>query len=147
MLVGAGCLLLVGVGGHERRVEVEGDAAGCAGKLPDTSTRFCPRPPDRLQARRVEGGERPPGGRIRGDAAEQGRLGAQRAQVGQTVTAVGEHDREVAQRPARVVARAALTHVPDRLRDRPGQTDPVGEPDEQCGACPRGQAVGIRHDL
>jgi hypothetical protein len=48
-------------------------------------------------------------GGVGGDRPEQHLLVADRAQVGQAVTAVGEHHRQVADDPARVVAATSLT--------------------------------------
>jgi len=103
VLVVAGRLLLVGVRGHQRRVEVEDHPLGRPRQLPDVRPRPRTRAPHRRQALRVERRKHPPGGGIGGNIAEQGRLVAQRTQVGQTVAAVGEHHRQVTQRPAGIV--------------------------------------------
>jgi len=76
---------------------------------------------------------------MRGDLAEQARLVAERAQVRQTVAAVGEHDRQVAQGAAGIVARAPLAHVANSLRQRLRQPDPVGEAAQQRRAGARGK--------
>jgi len=94
-LVRPGRALLVGVSGDQGGVEVEDHALGCACQLPHPSAGAGARRPDRLQTPLVEHGEYPPSGRIRGNLAEQARLVAQRAQVGQAVAAVGEHYREL----------------------------------------------------
>jgi hypothetical protein len=72
-----------------------------------------------------------PGGRVGGDRAEQSGLVAQRAQVAQRVAPVGEHHRQIAHDPTRVVARAALAQAGERARERTGEAEPVGALGEQ----------------
>ena len=84
---------------------------------------------------------------MRGDLAEQGRLVAERAQVAEAVAAVGEHDREVAEGAAGIVARAPLAQVANGPRQRLRQADPVGQAAQQRRAGAGGKRVGVGQHL
>ena len=86
------------------------------------------------QRRSVQIGQQPPRGGVGGHRAEQVCLVAQHRQVGDRLSAVGEHDREVHRDPARVVAGLADPQRGERLAERAGQPGGIGEVGQQPGA-------------
>ena len=133
-------LLLLGVCGEQGGVEVQGHIAvlgdGAEPRCPCPDTRRRPRLADGAQALIVDGLDHPPGGRARGDTAEQVGLVPQRRHVRQAVPAVGEHDRQVDEHPPRVMA--AATPTDRRHRDRQGIAQPRG-----VGHLGHEQAAGV----
>jgi hypothetical protein len=86
--------------------------------------------------------EHSPGGRGRGDRAEQLRLVAQHRQVRQAVAAVGQHHRQVPQhRPVRMPLAAAVRLLPAK---RGGQPEAVGQLAQQrrAGVADHAGSVG-----
>ena len=105
------------------------------------------REPDRLQPRLVEGSERAPGGGIGGDISEERLLVAQRAQVGEAVAAVGEHERQVAHHPAGIVTRTPLAQALERIRKASRQPDAISDSGDKRSTRTRRQTIGVRNDL
>lgn len=60
---------------------------------------------------------------------------------------VGEHHRQVAHHPARIVTTAPLTHRRQPLRERPRQPQPVGHLSQQRSARVTDQTVCVRPDI
>jgi hypothetical protein len=70
--------------------------------------------------------DHPKRGSVRGHGAEQRLLVADRTQVGQAVTAVGEHHRQIPDNATGIVLALALTDPAQRVRQCPRQPEPVG---------------------
>jgi hypothetical protein len=92
-------------------VDVEDEARGWAGEFPHPAAGACAGFAHASQVILVEGGHETPGGRVRSHGAEEHLLVAQDAEVTQGITAVGEHDPEIAQDPSGLVPPAALPKV------------------------------------
>ena len=67
-----------------------------------------------------------------------------RVDIGHTIAAVSEHHRHIPQHPARIMRRAALTRPSQRLRQRGGQPNPIGQLDQQRRAGVRHQPLTVR---
>jgi hypothetical protein len=70
---------------------------------------------------------------VRGDLAERRVLIAHRAQIGQTIPAVGQHHNEVADDAARIVPAPPLAHLRQAARYRRRQPQPIGRGPGQLG--------------
>jgi hypothetical protein len=122
------------VGVHQRAVDVDQQQpVGVRAGLPGTPAGLGTRRPQPGQAQLVGGDllHHPPGGRGRGDRAEQLRLVAQHRQVAQAVPTIGQHHRQVPQHPARVMAVPPGLAAAGPPRKRGGQLEPVGQFDQQ----------------
>ena len=97
---------------------------------PDAAPRPSARSPNRPEPAVVESGDETPGSCIRGDLTEEGRPVSQGSEVSEAVAAVGE----IAHEPTRIVARAPLAHIRQRLAEGGGQPDAIGETDDERGA-------------
>ena len=108
----AGRSLLLGMGADEGRVEVDRHPLGRDAEAPGVLAGLLAGVAERLEELGLAGDplDHPIGRRIRGDLAEERRLVAHRAEVCERIAAVGEHHRQVADDPARVVAARALAH-------------------------------------
>jgi hypothetical protein len=136
VLVVPGCLLLLGVRGDQRRVDIDRQGFRCPVQIPEPRPCAGVRRAHRVQRarRRRDPVDHPERGRVRRDLTEQGVLIADRAQVRDTLTTVGEHHREIAEHPARIMATTPLlarcqprrqrTCQPDLVRDLPEQRSP-----------------------
>jgi len=141
--------LLLGVRRDERRVEVDHDLLRAATRLPRPLADGGARRAQRLGQLGLGGDplDHSEGRRAGGDRAEQRRLVAQRAQVGQAVAAVREHHRKVAHHPAGVVSRTALAHPGETARKRAREPAAVGQLREQSAPRVRHQTVSVRADF
>jgi hypothetical protein len=135
-LVGAGRALLVGVRLDKGGVQVDPQRP-CRGRAKRPGTLADPgqRRPQPGDPTRVSGqflGQDAPGGRGRGDLAEQRRLVPECGQVADTVATVGEHHHQVAQHLAAVIR--ASTHAEVGAAAKlTGQSQPVGQlPKQRC---------------
>ena len=81
---------------------------------------------------------------VRRDRAEQFGLTAQHRQVGDRLTAVGEHHRHIHRDPARIMPRSPLPQRRQRLRHRRGQAGRVGQIGQQPSAGVADHATPIR---
>ena len=136
MLVVPGRLLLLRMRGDQRRVHVDRQPLRRTNKLPEPRPRPRVRIPDSVQQPRRGGDpvDRPERGRVRRHRSEQRVLITGRAQVRQALAAIGEHHREIADHPARVMTATPLleprqthrerTREPDLVRDLPEQRGP-----------------------
>lgn len=102
-LPGRGRVLLLGVGGNQHSVEVDGHrpirvGRRLAGQPPDPLTGLSPRGTDRLQGLLPgdgEGVDKAGDRRVGGDGPEHGRLGPQHGDVRETVSARRDRQRDV----------------------------------------------------
>jgi len=127
-LIGAGRAVFVGVRGDQRRVDVDDQRPGGPGAQRERPlARRCPGRPERVeQAVLADPVDDPPRGGVGGDRSEQRALVAQGAQVAQRVAAVGQHDRQIAHHPARVMPAAAPAQRGQPGRQRPREPQPIG---------------------
>jgi hypothetical protein len=134
--------LLVAVRGHQGGVHINderivgrGVVVGgvLAGQRPYPGPSGSPGGVDRRQGTLGVAGQhihRPRDRRVRGDVAEQARLGAQHRHVGQAVPSEGEADRQIAHDLARMMCRQRLVPRLQRLCQQPvqpGSTDRLGQ--------------------
>ena len=135
VLVVTGRLLLVGVGSHQRRVEVEDHPLGRPRQLPDPRPRCRARAPDRREPPRVEGRNRPPGSRIGGEPRRTASAG-RAAHAGRQ----GSHHRRRASPPGHAAsdrdrgASGAYAHHPSPPRAT--ASDPPDQRRQQAAPCP-----------
>ena len=111
------------MGGDQRGVQVNRQPVRRADQFPHPGPRVGVRRAQRIEQTRrgrdpVDHPER--GGRRR-RRPEQNGLIANRSQIGQTVTAVGEHHRQIPNHPTAVMAAGPQPRLPDRDRQRPRQ--------------------------
>ena len=112
---------LLGMRVDERRVDIDHDPLGANTEAPRALPRGRTRGAQRVKQRRLAGDrvDQPKRRRVRRDRPEQRLLIPHRAQVRQTVAAVGEHHREIPNHPARDHdARDAHARPPTRPRAR-----------------------------
>ena len=123
--------------------DLVGRGAGCPG------LRSCGGPGrgDVAQAVAVDRVQHPPHRRVRPDGAEQFRLLTQRSDVGQTITAVGEHHRQMRQHDTRIMRRAAPPSVRHRRRQTRGEPDPVGQFGQQQRPGMRAHTLAVASHL
>jgi hypothetical protein len=139
------------VGVQQRAVHVDQQQVGVrpGTDLPGLRASLGPCRPQPGQAKLVTCDlfDHPPGGRGGGDRAEQLRLVAQHRQVAQGIAAVGQHDRQVPQHRARVVAvpRRVATACPPRQGG--GQPEPVGQLDQERRAGVADHPVAVAGDF
>ena len=133
----------------QRGVDVDDDPLGRSAGGPRVLARPRASGAQRLKQRRVAGDRIDDAKRrgVRGDLPEQRLLVAHRAQVGQAVAAVGQHDRQIAHHAAGIVPAAALAHRGQAVRERPRQPQPVGRLGQQSRARVRHQALSVRRDF
>ena len=133
----------------ERRVDIDHDPRGAHTQSPRALACTGARRAQRVKQRGLTGDpvDQPKRRRVRRDRAEQRRLIPHRPQVRQTVTAVGEHHRKIANHSAGVMPTAALTHARQRGRERAGETEPVSDLAQQRGTRVGDQALSVRRDI
>jgi hypothetical protein len=100
---------------------------------------------DAVQAGGADLGQGPGEGGRGGDLAEQVLLVTQHVDGAHGVTAVGHHDRRVAQHPAPVVARGEVFPV-QRVRQGGGQAGAVGDQTQRGGASVGHDAIAVGGD-
>lgn len=83
------------------------------------------------QQRGVDLRQQPPRCRVGRDRDEQGHLVTEHGQIGDGLTAVGEHRRQIDRDPARIMAAPASPQTGQGLPERTDQTSGVGEIGEQ----------------
>jgi len=128
VLVGARrAFLMVAVGEHQGRVGVDDQQLDIwtAADSPRAGTGMRPggTQPGQPVCLGGDSFEHPPGGRGRGDLAEQLGLLPQGGQVAQAVATIGQHHRQIPQHRRVQVAASAFSLAPAK---RPGQSQPVG---------------------
>src|SRR5262249_13413164 len=74
-------------------------------------------------------------------------LTTQPVQIADAITTVGQHHRDVAQHPPRIVRRAALPCPRKRLGQPIAQTDPIRQPRQQRHPRMRHQTLAVRRDF
>jgi len=134
-LVVAGGILFVGVRADQRGVEVEHDPLGLCPERPGPLARLRARlaqPTEHPLVR--ERVDHPPCRRVRGNAAKEVLLVAQRPKIREAIAAVGEHHAEVAHDLPGIVRGAALARRPEGLGEGVGQSHLVRHGDEQTTA-------------
>ena len=146
-LVMPGCLLLLGVHVDRSGIEVEDHPLGCRARRPRTGASSCPRRPDPFQLALADRQQHPPRGRHRRHLPEQGWLASQRGQVRDAPTTVGEHHRQVAEHPPRLMPATPLAGARERIAQPTGQPDALGDQRQQRGARTRAQTAGVRPDI
>ena len=111
--------------GDQRGVQIDRQPLRRADELPHTRTRASVRITQSIeQARSARDPiNHPKRGRRRRRGPEQGSLIADRSQVRQTVTAVGEHHRQITDHPATVMTAGTQPRLADRDVQRPRQPD------------------------
>ena len=129
VLVVAGGVLLLGVGGDQRRVDIDRQPLGRTSKLPEPLARAArarsgPRRASRASERssgpsETRSSQTPP--------PRTALLLADRTEVSDALAAVGEHHREITDHPARVMATTPLLDRPQPDRQRPREPDRVGD--------------------
>ena len=124
-LVVAGRALLLGVGAEQRGVDVEDRPLGGGAEREGALPRQLARRFDPLQLRRADPLDRPEGGGVGGDLAEEAGLVAERGQIAEVLAALGQGDDQVAQDLPVVMGGAPLAGRRQRLPQRLGQPQPV----------------------
>ena len=149
VLVGPGRTLLLGVRVHQGGVQVHQQqlAVGVRAGLPGTSAGMGSGRAQAGQPVRVgrQPLHHPPGGRGRGDLAEQLGLRAQHPKIAQAVPAIGQHHGQIPQHPSLRVTAAPATPGPPA--QRAGQPQPVGQLDQQPDTGMADDAVGVGANL
>ena len=148
-LVVPGRLLLLRRRADQRRVDVDRQPLGRAVQLPEALARPRVSGTQRVQQRRVGGDpvDHPERGRIRRDRPEQRLLVTHRPEVGHALAAVGEHHRQIADHPPRVMSATALLDRGQAQRQRLRQPQLVGCLRQQRAACVRHQPGSVRRDF
>lgn len=111
-LVVAGGAVLFGVGAQQRGVDVEDRPLGGGAERESIRPGQLARRFDPLQLRRADPLDRPEGGGIGGDLAEQAGLVAERRLIAEVLTALGQGDDQVAQDLPVVVGGSPLAPPP-----------------------------------
>lgn len=141
--------LLVGVRDRQRGVQIDLDQTRACAAPPCPRTRLRTRRADPLKRIRIVGDpfDQPVRGRVRRDRPEQRLPVAQRPQVTQRITAVGEHHRQITDHaPGRVPA-GPLAQRRQGAIERARQPEPIGRLGDQRGARMRDQPLSVRPDL
>jgi hypothetical protein len=133
----------------QRRVDVERGLRGPDAELPRALACPCAGGAHRFEQRRLRGDpvEHPKRRRVGGHPPEQRLLISDRAQIAKAVAAVGEHHRQVAHHPTRIVTAGALAHPGQAVRQRPREPCLVGHLRQQRAARVRDQPVSVRRDF
>ena len=135
------------MGAKQGRVDVEIDPLGAGAEREGALARRLAGGADALELRLADPLQRPKGGGVRGDVAEQVGLVAKRGQVGQVLAALTEGDEQVAQDLAVGVGGAALAGRRQGLGKPRGQPQPVGQVGEQKRAGLRAETLAVRRHL
>ena len=144
VLVVAGRPLLLRMRRQQGRVDVERDRLRAGARVPHPRPSGSPgatQPSEQLLVDRLQ---HPVRRGLRRPRAEQPLLTPIRVDVGHAIAAVGEHHRHIPQHPPGVVRRPTLPRPGQRLRQRRGQPDPVGQLDHQRHAGVRHQPLSVR---
>ena len=139
-----GRVLLLGMHVDRRRVKVKDHPLRCGARRPRTRTSACPRRPDSGKLRFADPEHHPPSCRDRRQTLEQRRLPSQRRQIRHTPPTIGQHHRQVAKHPPRIMHRAALPRRVERLTQPRGQADPIRDQRQQRTPRPRRQPDAVR---
>ena len=133
----------------QRRVDIDHDPLGTNTQTPRAFARRRSRGAQRVKQCRLGGDpvDQPKRRRVRRDRPEQRLLIADRAQVRQTIAAVGEHHRQITDHPAGVMPSATLTNRGQHTRKLPGESDPVSDLAKQRRTRVRNQALSVRRDI
>jgi hypothetical protein len=145
----AGRSVLLRVRGDQRRVQVDRDLLGLYPQLPRMLTRLRTRRAQPLDQPGLRGDplDHSKRGRVRADRPEQRLLIAQRCEVRDALATIGEHHRQIANHPPRIVPRAAFLHPRQPQRQRPRQPHLVGQLRQQRRPRMRDQSLSVRPDL
>ena len=145
-LVGARGVLLLGVRGEQRGVDVEDEAAGRLAAAPGSSAGGGAGVAHAREHALVEALQAAVGGGIGGDLAEEHALVSEGAEVAEAVAAVGEHHGEVAHHAAGLVTHGPGVHG-EAADEAVREADGVGQTGEQGGAGARGQAGHVAEEF
>ncbi len=129
------------------RVEIQHDALQAGACRPRPRADSGPRVTQPAQRDLIDALDGPPRRGTRRDRLKQLRLIAQRAEVGDAVTLVGEHHRQVAQHMARIMATGPLTRARQRRGELARDPEAIGQPSDQRGPRARHQPVAVRSDF
>ena len=161
LLPGRCGLLLLRMRDHNGRIEVQDQArhrkarcphgrqplAGLGQLRPGQFPRRSSGGPDPDQARGVDAVQQPPRGRVRGHRPEQFRHPAQDGQVGDRLTAIGEHRGQVDRDPAPVMTIGPTPGHREGITETAGQPRRIGNISEQTGSGMADHTPTIRGDL
>jgi hypothetical protein len=148
-LVVPGRLLLLRMRRDQRRVNIERQPLRSTVQFPEPLAGADVRDTDRFQQpwRGRDPVDHPKRGRVRRDRPEQRLLLTDRAEVRDTFAAVGEHHREIADHPARVMTATPLLDRRQPQRQRLREPDLVRHLRDQRGARVRDQPRSVRRDF
>ena len=148
VLVVRGGALFVGVGTHQRGVEVDDVEAGVETGGPRLSPSAGPGRGDALQGGGIDRLEGPPGRRNRRHVAEQTRLVRQHPQIGDGGGPIGDGHGQIHEHLAPVMAPTGAAWSVPSPRRGPAQPEVVGQFAEQSGPGMGGHAfaAGGHHD-
>ena len=148
-LVVPGRPLLLRMARDQRRVQIDRQPLRRAVQPPEPLARPRVRRAQRLQQPGLgrDPVDHPERGRVRRHLTEQRLLLADRAEIGHALAAVGEHHRQIADHPARVMAATALLQARQPQRQRPRQPELVGDLRQQRAARVRHQTRSVRRDI
>jgi hypothetical protein len=133
--------------GNRRRVEIEDDLPRCGAGRPRPRTGLSARRSQAVKLSFADRQQHSPRRRDRRDVPEQRRLGAQRDQIRDAASAVGQRHRQIAEHPPGIVRRAALARLGQRPSQRVGQPQPVRRQRQQRRPGTRRQARAVRPDF
>jgi hypothetical protein len=148
-LVVAGSALLLRMTAHQGRVDLDRDPLGRPRQLPDMLARTGMRIGERVKQprRRRDPVHNAKRGRVRRDRPEQRVLVTQRADVGEAVSAVGEHHREIADHAAGIVPGPARLQALQAHRQRLREPTLIGDLRKQRAARVRYEPFSVRRDF
>jgi hypothetical protein len=145
----AGRALLLRMAGDQRRVDVDRELLRRAVQLPEPLARPGVRRAQRVHKRGVRRDpvDHPKRRGVRRDCAEQRLLVAHGTEIGNALTAVGEHHRQIADHAARIMATTPLLDRDKAQRQRPRGPQPVGDARQQRGARVRHEPHSVHRDF
>jgi hypothetical protein len=144
VLVVASRQLLLRMRGQQRRIDVQRDRLRPRPRVPHPRPRLGARRTHPAQPRVVDRLQHPMRRRLRRARPEQAALTPVRVHVRDAITSVSKHHRHIPQHPAGIVRRTPLPRPRQRLRQRAGQPDPVGQLHKQRHPGVRHQPLTVR---
>jgi hypothetical protein len=133
--------------GDRRRIKVEDHLRGRRPRRPSTRSGLRARRAQAIELGLADRQQHSPRRRDRRHRPEQRRLRAQSNQIRHAAPAIGQHHRQIAEHPPRLMRRAALARLAERPTERVGQPQPLGRQRQQRGARPRRQPGAVRTDF